>query len=101
MGENGKKEKRPTAHEKAAELLKRDPALHFATIATLYAEGTVVPVAGIPDLIEALNEAGKKSLLSPVWPNATEKLLSQAVQSLETQKDEAESKKAEKVEEKT
>lgn len=100
MGASKKKKKRPTAHEKTIELLERDPALHFATIATIYGEGTVVPNEGIPALIEAFRQASSKVPQDLVSSGLVEELSAQAIRSLEAQQAEAGSKKAGKVKEK-
>jgi hypothetical protein len=101
MGGKEKKKKRPTAHEKAIELLNRDPGLHFATIATIYGEGTVIPTEAVPALIKAFRHANSRVPQDSVRSELVEELSAQAIRSLEAQEAEAENKQAAKVKEKT
>lgn len=65
MKEKEKKEKRPVAHKRAIRLLREEPYMNLYTICKLYSKrGVVVPVKDIPELIEALQQAGREIGLS-------------------------------------
>lgn len=51
------KKKKPIAHERAIELLKKDPIRFFDTLVELYKDGTVVPEENATDLVSAFLDA--------------------------------------------
>jgi len=93
-GDSAEKEekKRPVAHEMAVELLEEysDQFATVAVLATMYARGTVVPAEGIPELIQAFEEALSKGPFAiAVRP---------AIEALNEQLEEAKKKEEEKTE---
>ena len=91
MKKKEKKEKRPVAHKRAIQLLRGEPHMHLYTVSKIYSErGAVVPAKDIPELIEALQQAGREMELSLSIS------VKSAVQDLQEQQAEAKKEQREK-----
>ncbi len=55
-----KPEKWAPVHKVAMKLLEKSPGTYFPVIVTLYAEGSRVPPADIPEFIEVLKQAHRR-----------------------------------------